>query len=200
MFDYTKEEHKLLKRLSTPIKIQDYLNTLKNNKRDTCWSPRHVMIKKKAHCMEGAMLAAAALWYHDKPPLVVDLKSVAHDLDHVITVYHYKGRWGAISKTNHAVLRYRDPLYRDIRELVMSYFNEYFLDDGSKTLLSYSAPVNLGRFKKRSWPVSERPVWYIPEFLDTVPHYKILSKTAKVKLRSADLIEIKAGKLTEWPK
>lgn len=148
--------------------------------------------------MEGAMLAALLLRNCGFAPLVVDLTASKKDFDHVIAVFQTAGRWGAISKTNHAVLRYREPVYASIRELVMSYFHEYFNDDGKKTLRSYSEPVDLSRFDSREWMTSEEEVWYIPEYLARVKHTKILTPSQIARLRKADPIEIKAGKLLEW--
>ena len=107
---------------------------------------------------------------------MVDLTTVDRDYDHVLAVFKKNNKWGAITKTNHAVLRYRDPVYKSIRELVMSYFNEYFLDDGKKTLRSYTLPVNLSRFDKFGWMTSEEDVWYIPEYLAEEKHFSILTK------------------------
>ena len=144
------------------------------------------------------MLAAAALRLQGRQPLLMDLKSVWHDDDHVVALFRRRGLWGAISKTNHAVLRYREPIYRTLRELVLSYFHEYFTDDGKKTLRSYSRPVNLKRFDKRGWMTAEPDVWYIPRYLDRVRHYPLLTRTQIKHLRLAEPIEIKAGKLTQW--
>src|SRR5690606_1195261 len=115
---------------------------------------------------EGAMFAAAALRANGFPPLIVDMEATEDDLDHVVAVFNANGYWGAISKTNHGVLRYREPVYRSIRELVMSYFHEYFLQTTrKKTLRTFSRPVNLSRFDKRNWETSEEDVWFIPEYL-----------------------------------
>ena len=140
-FDYSISEIKLFKKLNSPRKIQDYLNSLKINfekNGETCMSPRFVVKTKKAHCMEGAMFAAAALEFHGRRPLLLDLRSVKrpYDYDHVIAVFKQDGFFGAISKTNHSVLRYREPIYKSIRELVMSFFHEYYLENGKKTLRS----------------------------------------------------------------
>jgi hypothetical protein len=123
---------KIFKKLSTPQKIQDFLNSLKFNFEDdgeTCMSPRQVLLKGKAHCMEDAMFAAAALEFHGHKPLILDLRATErpYDSDHVVAVFKKFGCFGAISKTNHAVLRYREPIYKSIRELALSYFHEYFL-------------------------------------------------------------------------
>ncbi len=201
MNEFNKKELRILNKLSTPQKIQDFLNRIPVNFEEhceTCFSPRMVLKYNKAHCMEGAMLAAAALRVHGYKPLVVDLTTSKEDYDHVVAVFKQNNHWGAISKTNHAVLRYREPVYKTIRELVMSYFHEYFLDNGKKTLRSYSLPVDLSRFDKKEWMTSEEDVWYVPEYLEKISHKKILPK--KIKLRKADKIEITAGKLFEHAK
>lgn len=202
-FGFTKEELDMLRKLNTPVKIQDYINSLKINfepNGDTCMSPRMVLREGKAHCIEGALLAAVALRLHGYKPLIVDLEASHTDYDHVITVFKKGNKWGAITKTNHAVLRYREPIYRDIRELVLSFFHEYFLDSGKKTLRSFSEPVDLSRFDEKGWMTSEKDVWYIPEYLTQVNHTKILDRKLISGLRKADSIEIKAGKLVEYPK
>lgn len=201
MFGFTKKEEKIFKRLNTPRKIQDFLNKIPSTldyRKDTCMSPRMVLKKKKCRCIEGALFAAAALHFHGYKPLVVDLKTTENDFEHVIAVFKKNGKWGAISKTNHVVLRYREPVYRDIRELVMSFFHEYFDNKGRKNLRSFSMPIDLTRFDKKSWMTSEEDLWYIYDYLDKVKHYKILNRKQISGLRRADKIEIKAGKLIEW--
>jgi hypothetical protein len=196
--DFTATNRKQLQKLSTPAKIQDYLNALPFHfvdANDTCLSPKEVMHFGTSQCMEGAMLAATALRFHGFLPLIVDLTATHDDADHVIAVFKQNGHWGAISKTNHAVLRYREPIYRNIRELIMSYFHEYFLHDGRKTLRSFTKPINLARFDKLGWMTSEEPVWYIPEYLVKVKHFPILTPKQRKNLRLADAIEIAAGKL-----
>ncbi len=203
MFGFNKKELKLLKSLNTPRKIQDFINKIPVNFEEhceTCFSPRLVLKYNQAHCMEGAMLAAVALRLQGHKPLVVDLTSTKDDFDHVIAVFKQNNHWGAITKTNHAVLRYREPVYKTIRELVMSFFHEYFLDDGRKTLRSYSTPIDLSKFDKKGWMTSEEDVWYIPEHLEKIPHKQILSKKQISNLRRADKIEINVGKIREWKK
>jgi hypothetical protein len=203
MFGFNEKELKILRALDTPKKIQDFLNTIPINfeeNGDTCMSPRKVLRENKCHCIEGAMLAASALRIHGEKPLVVDLTSAKDDFDHVITVFQRDGKWGAISKTNHAVLRYREPVYRDIRELVMSYFHEYFKDNGKKTLRSFSMPVDLSIFDHKGWTTDENDVWYIPNYLAKVNHQPILSRRQIALLRKADETEIEAGKILEWKK
>ena len=160
-------------------------------------SPRRVLREYKAHCIEGALLAAAALWLHGEPPLLLDLMSANGDDDHVVALFRQHGHWGAISKTNHAILRYREPIYKTVRELALSYFHEYFLDNGGKTLRSYSKPLDLRKFKDKNWTTSEKDLWYITWALNKAPHTKILTPHMSRTLRKADPIEIKAGKITQ---
>ena len=200
--DIHRNEFGIFKKLASPAKIQDFLDALPINfeeQGDTCRSPLAALRENKAHCIEGAMVAAAAFWYHDKKPLLLDLKTTRDDSDHVVALFKENGHWGAVSKTNHAVLRYRDPIYRTVRELALSYFNEYFLDNGKKTLRSFSAPFSLLAFDDE-WLISDQNLWGIPEGIDAAPHFQIIKKDAIKRLRPAHPIEIQAGKLVEWSK
>ncbi|MEK7585699.1 MAG: hypothetical protein AAB477_00470 [Patescibacteria group bacterium] len=203
MLGLNKKEIKLFKRLDTPAKIQDFINALPPNfekKGETCSSPRVTLERGTAHCLEGAYLAAAILWLHKKEPLLLDLKSSKKDFDHVVTLFKVGGKWGAISKTNHAVLRYREPVYESVRELAMSYFHEYFTNhDGKKTLESFSKPFNLKKFGA-SWIIEEDDLWDIGAELDDSPHIKIVTKKISKGFRKADPVEIEAGKLLEYKK
>lgn len=202
MYNLTKEEEEILKKLDSPRKIQDYLNKLKINfeeKGETCLSPREVIRQGKAHCIEGALLAWLAFKINGRKAWLVDLKTTKEDFEHVICVFKEDKKWGAISKTNHYCLRYREPIYNSVRELVMSYFHEYFDDRGRKTLRSFSIPVSLERFGSR-WITSSENLWEIHDWLDTIKHYQILNRSQISRLRKADRIEINAGKTTEWKK
>ena len=156
------------------------------------------MQKRHAHCLEGALVAALALWYHGEKPLLLDLVSAVPDVDHVVALFRKHGHWGAISKTNHAVLRYREPVYESIHELVISYFHEYFLDNGKKTLRNYAGPLNLATLSDTSWITSEKNLWHVVDWINDKPHYDIMDRTMIRGLRRADLIERKAGKITEY--
>lgn len=165
-------------------------------------SPRRVLREKKAHCIEGALLAAAALWIHGERPLIMNLspRMGKGDFDHVIVLYKRGGRWGAISKTNHAVLRFRDPVYRTLRELVLSYFHEWFINDTrEKVLECYSKPLDLRRFGT-TWITAESDLWDIAEALSVTPHYYLVPKDNWRYVRKADSMEMRAGKLIEWPR
>jgi len=197
-------ERTIFKRLSTPQKIQDYLDALPANvltsRQHTMMSPRRVVRDRKAHCLEGALFAAACLAYHGRPPLIMDLESTDNDYDHSVALFKEGGRWGAISKTNYPVLRWRDPVYVSPRELALSYFHEYFLDSGRKTLRRYSAPYNLQKFNLAKWLVAEKDVDWVADALGKAAHYPIAPVSAIKKLRHASKIEVEATKLREWRK
>jgi hypothetical protein len=166
---------------------------------ETCYSPRRVLRHQKAHCFEGALFAAAVLAFHGQKPLLMNLKAGPGDDHHALALFRRNGLWGAISKTNHAVLRYRDPVYRTPRELALSYFHEYFLQrSGRKTMRAYSKPFNLLRFGT-DWITSEEDLWKIADALQDSPHIEILPQKDRRYLRPASVIERKAGKLTQWP-
>lgn len=200
-FGLTAEEFDTLRSLSSPFRIQDYLDELAINfekRGETCMSPRSVMRTGRAHCMEGALLASAAFLVNDAKPLLLDLKSARGDDDHVVTLYKVDGYWGAVSKTNHASLRFRDPVYKTVRELAVSYFHEYFLNDtGRKTLKSYSEPFSLTTFGTE-WITAENDLWDIPKALDRSPHSPIAPDKNLRLARSVHTLERTAGKLTEW--
>lgn len=203
MFALTKQELKIFKKLNTPIKIQDFLDTMPVNwerKGETYMSPRRVLREKKMHCFEGALFAAVALWLNGEPPLVMDFQNKGDD-DHVIALYKRNGYWGAISKTNHSTLRYRDPVYKTLRELAMSYFHEYWNNkSGKKTLVAYSAkPFNLRRFGTK-WITSEEDLDHMVNAVDDAPHDKIIPKKNQKFIRMADKMERRAGKIIEWKK
>ncbi|OHA81483.1 MAG: hypothetical protein A2675_03355 [Candidatus Yonathbacteria bacterium RIFCSPHIGHO2_01_FULL_51_10] len=197
----THKEHVILKRLSTPQKIQDFLDKFPINhekKGGTCNSVRVALREGKAHCIEGAFIAAAALWLHGERPLLLDFQTLPIDEDHVVTVYKQNGYWGAISKTNHAVLRFRDPIYRTIHELALSYFHEYFMTkSGKKTLRRYSRPFSLKPFGTE-WITSEEGMWDIAQALDESPHFPLVPKKQEKFLRASSKIEREACYLIEW--
>jgi len=195
------KEFGFFRKLNTPVKIQDFLDTIPMNfekEKETVRSPLMVLRKNEAHCIEAAMLAAAIFWSHGKTPLILDLKATQEDDDHIVAVFKEKGLWGALSKTNHPVLRYRDPIYRDIRELVMSYFNEYYFNNRKKTLRSYSNPIDLSKFGK-DWLISEKNQWEIIHALNKAKHYNILASGMARNLRLADKVELLATQKPEWP-
>jgi hypothetical protein len=193
---FTPGECRQLRRLRTPERIQHFLDyELGYNKEaegETCRSPRRVLRDRIAHCMEGALLAAAALRVQGHPPLLVDLEAV-HDDDHVLTVFRQRGHWGAVAKSNYAGLRFREPVYRTLRELVMSYFEHYYNPKGEKTLRRYSRPVNLARFDGIGWMTAEEELWPIPEYLTVIAHTPLLPPAMERSLTRMDRRLFAAG-------
>lgn len=177
MSTFTAGERAVYRRLNKPEKIQRFLDDLAYNKErdgETCNGPRLVLRYRAAHCMEGALLGAAALRMAGFEPLLMDLEAV-RDVDHVIAVFREGGAWGAVAKSNYSGLKFREPIYRTLRELAMSYFEHYYNLQGEKTLRRYSRPVNLRRFDRIGWMTSEEPLWVIPEYLCTVAHRPLLT-------------------------
>lgn len=196
-------EFAVLKRLSTPGKIQAWLNATPINHEiggETVLSVREVIRQRRAHCIEGAMFAACALWVHADPPLVVHLDCDLSDYPHVIAVFRRGGYWGALSKTNGAPLRYRDPIYRTLRELSLSYFHEYSNRRGHKTLRSYSVPFDLRRLDLAEWVTKEENCWTAHDRLVVLRHYPLISRRQEKLLAKRDAFERRAGKLVEYPR
>ena len=175
--DFSPEERAVFRRLNTPAKVQRFLDELAYNKEydgETCRSPRRVLRDRTAHCMEGSLFGAAALRMMGHPPLLLDLEAVRDD-DHVLAIFRQNGHWGALGKSNYSGLRFREPVYRTLRELAMSYFEHYYNPAGEKTLRNYSRPVNLARFDSMGWMTAEDDVWEIPEYLTTIAHRPLLA-------------------------
>ena len=196
--ELSPRERRIFRTLTTPSKIQRFLDDeIGYNlepEGDTCYSPRLVLRHGVAHCMEGALVGAVALSFLGYPPLLVDLEAV-RDSDHVLSVYRTRGRWGAVAKSDYSGLRSREPVYRTIRELVMSYFEHYYNPAGEKTLRAYSRPVGLRRFDRIGWIALERDVWEIPNHLCGIPHTRILPPNLERRLARMDRRLYAAGRL-----
>jgi len=193
-FGFTHQEIRRLRALRSPVGIQRALDRMPYHLAKTAWSPRRVLQEKTAHCLEGAIFAAAALRVLGFPPLLLDLEAV-QDTDHVIAVYRFNGHWGAIAKSNFSGLRFRAPVYRSLRELTMSYFEDYINLRGDRTLRAYSRPVNLARFDRvhPAWMTSEADLWWIPEFLVGIPHRHLLAPGMERSLSRTDRRALEAG-------
>lgn len=196
----TPAEFAALERLDTPQKIQAFLYSLRQNFElagDTCRPVRHVLRHRAAHCIEGAMLAACALWVHGEPPLVMDMRAV-RDFDHVVALFRRHGRWGAISKTNGIGLRWRDPVYGSLRELAMSYFHEYTNRRDHKTLREYSVPFDLRRVEPEIWVTGEKHAWFVAEELDRLKHFKLIDGRHLPAVTRRDPFERRASALLQY--
>jgi len=164
------------RRLNTPARIQQFLDEIPYNTEsdgETFRSPRRVLRDRTANCIEGAVLAAAALRVQGEPPRIMDL-TAEHDEDHVIAVFKRRGLWGAIGTSKFTGLRFREPVYGTLRELAMSYFEHYFNLEGERTLRGHGRPVNLSRFDRLHWMTSEAPLWPIADHLERIPHVALL--------------------------
>ncbi len=193
----------MFRRLNSPRRIQDFVDTLAINMEidtKTYMSPRRVLRAGQAHCLEGALLAAAALAYHGERPLLLDFQAAYDDEDHVVALFRQNGHWGAISKTNHPGLRYRDPVHDSVRSLAASYFHEYYLWDGRKSLRHFSRPFDLSRYAPKRWIAAEADLDWLVHALDTSPHAPIIPKGNLRKLRPASAFEIQASAAVEWLK
>src|SRR2546421_5310908 len=176
------------RRLRTPVKIQAFLDAIPYNTEhdgETFRSPRRVLRDRTANCIEGAVLAAAALRVQGDPPLIMDLTAV-RDEDHVIAVFRRRGLWGAIGTSKFTGLRYREPVYRTLRELAMSYFEHYYNLAGERTLRGHGRPVNLARFDGLHWMTAEHDLWPIAEHLERIPHLALLPPAVGRQLTRLD--------------
>lgn len=200
MFGLTPKELKVLQSIGDPLRAQDFLERLPRNhekKGATLMSPRRVLRERKAHCIEGALLVALAFWLRGRPALILDLETTPEDDSHVVALFKENGYWGAVSKTNHATLGYRDPIYKNIRELALSYFHEYFLDEtGKKTLQGY-ARYNIKRLGTR-WITAEEELLHLNDLLHALPHLPLIPSANRKLIRDATTLEIKASELLAW--
>lgn len=183
--EFTPSELRALRALKTPAGIQRFLDGIPYHLAGTAWSPRVVLREKTAHCLEGAIFAAAALRVLGFPPLIFDLEA-DQDTDHVLAIFKMRGHWGAIAKSNFAGCRYREPVYRNLRELALSYFNTYFNLRGERTLRRYSQPVNLAQFDDRHWMTSDKAIWFVAEYLCDIPHRPLLKRGLEKHLTRVD--------------
>lgn len=191
---FSPDEMSLLKSFRGPEQIQQFLdNDLQYDPAQTCRSPRRVLRERLADCAEGAFFAAAALEAIGHPPLIIDLEAVRDD-DHLVAVFRQHGCWGAVAQSHFAGLRFREPVYRTLGELVMSYYEHYFNEAGEKTLRTFSRPVNLTRFDPLQWRTTEAELWDICEYLCTIPHTRLLPPDLERRRRTVDQRLFAAGR------
>jgi hypothetical protein len=189
---FTPAEMRKLRALKTPYGIQRFLDDMPYHLATTSWSPRRVLRERTSHCLEGAIFGAAALRALGYPPLLLDLEA-EQDTDHVIALFKERGRWGAVAKSNYSGCRYREPVYKSLRELAMSYFEDYFNLRGDRSLRRYSRPVHLRRFDDRDWMTSEKDVWFIAEHLLTIGHVAMITPAMETALHRVDRRSLEAG-------
>ena len=189
-------------RLKSPTLIQNYLDSLPPNfeiSGESNLSPVDVFRKQTAHCFEGAVFAAAALAFHGEKPLIMDFATAYDDEDHTVALFKRGRNWGAISKTNHAVLKFRDPIYASPRELAMSYFHEYYLWDGRKSMRAYSAPFDLSKYPPEKWITSGESLDWLMSRLSKTRYFPVVPKHFESSLRNASKVELNALKIVDFP-
>jgi hypothetical protein len=189
---FTAAELRKLRCLKTPYGIQRFLDAMPYHLADSAYSPRRVLQENTSHCFEGALFAAAALRVNGYPPLIFDMEA-DQDTDHVIAIFRQHGHWGALAKSNFTGCRYREPVYRSLRELALSYFEGYFNLRRERSLRTFSRPVNMARFDHLGWMTSEEPLWYVAEYLFDIHHYRLLTPTMEKKLNRLDDRSFRAG-------
>lgn len=191
-FGMTAAELRTLRALKTPARIQRFVDELTYDYSDSARSPRRTLRERRGHCMEGALLAAAALRLQGHPPLLMDLEAVRDD-DHVIALYREHGLWGGIAKSNFAGLRFRSPVYRTLRELALSYLDHYYNLRGERTLRNYSQAVPLARLDKLHWMTSEDDLWCVTDLLNAARHHPLMPDKVARALPRLDRRSFEAG-------
>ncbi len=193
--NWNRKEKAFFSKAKTPYHVQELLDSLDYNTDDLTRSVRYAIQVNKAHCLDGALIAAAALEYLGFPPLILDLRANESDDDHVIVPFQVRGCWGAVGKSNFSGLRYREPVYQNLRELVMSYFEPYFNLEGERTLREYSLPLNLSKISQVDWRFGLGSMDEIGVILDGIRHFSLLSKSSIKALTLVDKRSIAAGKV-----
>jgi hypothetical protein len=192
--EWTKAERALLGKLSSPERIQHHVDGLVYRAEERAACPRRVIEEGRAHCFDGAVFAAAALGRLGHPARLLDLRAVRDD-DHVLAVFAVGGHYGAVAKSNFVGLRFREPIHRSLRELVMSYFNDYFNEHGERTLRAYSGLLSLGQFDRLGWTVRDEALPIISDRLDALRHRSILTRKMERRLTPMDPRSVAAGML-----
>lgn len=192
---WNTKEQQIFKKLKSPFLIQQYLDSLKYNTDEIVRSPREVINSRRAHCFDGAMFGAAALECIGYPPLIIYMHSSLDDDDHVIAVFKRKNCWGSVAKSNYTGCRFRDPIYRSLRELMMSYFDVYFNLAGKKTLRAYSRPIDLSKIKDIDWRTTKENLKPLEYQFNKLHRYHLLSPMQLRELSFTDERSFKAATL-----
>jgi hypothetical protein len=192
--NFTAEELAVFSAIDTPVKIQAYLDEMPYSEEEIYRCPRQVIRDQKAHCFDGALFAAAALRFIGYPPLVLDmLPKPASDDDHMLALYKFEGHWGALAKSNFVGLRYREPIFRSLRELTLSYFEDFYNLAGEKTMRAYTAPLNLQVYDRFNWMVSDASMEDIAHRLEKLRRYTVLTPRMEATLAPVDQRFYQAG-------
>ena len=189
----TNSERRVLAQMDTPTKIQAFLDGLPYSIEKNYRRPLRVLRERKAHCFDGALFGAVALRRLGNPPLILNMIANHEDDDHLLALYKRDGHWGAVAKSNFVGLRFREPTYRTLRELVMSYFEQYYNIEGKKTLRGYTVPLQLKAFDKFNWMTNDPPIKKIGDRLDQIRKVRILTRRMIAGLSFVDGRSYQAG-------
>jgi hypothetical protein len=191
----SEPERQILDQLTSPIKIQNFLDDLTYSADTFYRCPLRVFRDRTAHCFDGALFAAATLRRIGHPPLILDMIPNDRDDDHLLALCKHGRHWGSVAKSNFVGLRFREPIHRTLRELVMSYFEQYYNVAGEKTLRGFTVPLNLKSFDKWSWMTSDDNLDRIAKRLDAIRRTDILAPSMIDTLSKIDERSYKAGML-----
>ena len=191
----TRSESRLLAGLTTPSRIQTFLDSIEYSEEERYRCPLTVLRDRKGHCFDGALFAAAMLRRIGHPPLITDIIPNDNDDDHLLALYKVRGYWGAVAKSNYSGLRFREPVYRTLRELILSYFEDFFNAIGEKTMRAYTRPLNLTAFDRLGWMTNDETLDAIGEKLDEIQKFKPLTSRMIRNLSFADQRSVQAGLL-----
>ena len=190
---FTREELNIFRKLNSPIKIQAFLLDLPYSSEECYRSPRSVLRDRTAHCFDGALFAAAALRFLGHPPLIIDMLPNNRDDDHLLALFKVKDHWGAVAKSNFAGLTYREPIHRTLRELILSYFEQFYNLEKEKTLRGYTVPLNLEKFDHLNWMGSDENLEAIALRLDKIRKVSLLTRSMVHRLAPVDDRSYNAG-------
>ena len=193
------EHRQVVRALTSPARIQAFLDDTPYSAEERYRCPLSVLTDRKAHCFDGAVFAAAMLRRLGHPPLIVDLLPNDRDDDHMLALFKVDGRLGAVAKSNFSGLRYREPIFRSLRELVLSYFEDYFNAAGEKTLRAYTVSLNLARFDRQAWLTDDATMDTIADALDHIRQVPVLTLRMARRLRPVDPLALQAGLLESNP-
>jgi hypothetical protein len=191
---FSRGQRAVLRRLDTPFKIQAYLDSIAYPADEFNRSPLRVMTDGRANCFDGALFAAFALARLGHPPRIVDMFA-DNDDDHLLALFKVRGAWGAVAKSNYVGLRFRDPVYRSLRELVMSYFEPFYNTLGEKSLRSYTRPISLRQFDRLGWVTEQAALGVVAEHTEKVTRIPVLTNAMARDLSPVDRRSYQAGRL-----
>jgi hypothetical protein len=189
----TGPERAFMRGLDSPAKIQAFLDELPYSSDEFYRCPVRVVRDRVGHCFDGALFAAAALRRLGHPARILDMLPNGRDDDHILALFTVEGCWGALAKSNFVGLRFREPIYRSLRELVMSYFEQYYNVAGEKTLAGYTRPLSLKQYDRQHWMTRDEPLELIAQRLDEIPKFMIIMPAMAARLSPVDKRTYQAG-------